>query len=148
MTTKPEKTITVTGKVEFVPNLKYKENLRFDKNGELYCNVRFSIKNQKESDRFQIAVQGEALSLVHGKVQNWDGEWEKDPSRILRKGDFFDLTVSKKSVANNKFKAKGMKKALNFHDFWINNPEKVTVRKASLPPGIGTESMPNNHPRG
>jgi len=148
--TKETKKVTVIGRIEFVPNLEYKENLRFDKNGEPYCNVRFRTEKQKESDRYQIAIQGPALSLVHGNVQNWNGEWEKDPSIMLRKGDYFELTVNKKSVVNNKFKADNMKKALNFHDFWVNDPEKILVRKASLPPGVGSKTMPKDgtHPKG
>ena len=145
------KKVTVKGRVEFVPNLRYKENCRFDKNGNLYCNVKFTVENQKPMDRYQLAIQGHALCLVHGKVQNWDGEWEDDPSLKLKKGDVFEITLNKKSVVNNKFKAKDMAKALSFHDFWVDDPEKITVKKAlNLPPGIGVESIPkgNKKPRG
>jgi hypothetical protein len=147
---KETKKVTVIGRVEFVPNLDYQENCKYDKNGSLYCNVKFRIKNQKELDRYQIAIQGPALSLVHGNVQNWNGEWEKDPSIMLRKGDYFELTISKNSIVNNKFKAADMKKALNFHDFWLDDPEKITVRKTSLPPGIGSKTFEkdNKRPRG
>jgi hypothetical protein len=70
---KETKKVTVIGRVEFVPNLDYQENCKYDKNGSLYCNVKFRIKNQKELDRYQIAIQGTCIVVGSWKCSKL--EW-------------------------------------------------------------------------